>query len=40
MNYLTHTLIEQVFWTGIAPQVNRWRKQVLGLVSVAPFFMF
>ncbi|KAI8803606.1 hypothetical protein BJ742DRAFT_749002 [Cladochytrium replicatum] len=28
-NYMTHVLIDQVLWTGIAPQILKWRKNVL-----------
>ncbi|KAF9354526.1 Sterol 3-beta-glucosyltransferase [Mortierella sp. AD094] len=30
-NYMTFVMIEQVFWKGISGQVNRWRKETLGL---------
>ncbi|KAG0205563.1 Sterol 3-beta-glucosyltransferase [Mortierella sp. GBA30] len=30
-NYMTYVMIEQVFWKGISGQVNRWRKNTLGL---------
>ncbi|KAF9994902.1 Sterol 3-beta-glucosyltransferase [Entomortierella chlamydospora] len=30
-NYMTYVMIEQVFWKGISGQVNRWRKETLGL---------
>ncbi|ODV58064.1 sterol 3-beta-glucosyltransferase, partial [Ascoidea rubescens DSM 1968] len=30
-NYLTHIIFETVFWKGISGQVNRWRKERLGL---------
>ncbi|KAF9586552.1 Sterol 3-beta-glucosyltransferase [Lunasporangiospora selenospora] len=30
-NYMTYVMIEQVFWKGISGQVNRWRKDMLGL---------
>ncbi|KAG0373479.1 Sterol 3-beta-glucosyltransferase [Mortierella sp. AD032] len=30
-NYMTHVMIEQVFWKGISGQVNKWRKDTLGL---------
>lgn len=30
-NYMTHVMIEQVFWKGISGQVNKWRKDMLGL---------
>lgn len=31
-NYMSHVMIEQVLWKGVLPQVNRWRKNKLGLV--------
>ncbi|KAF9970576.1 Sterol 3-beta-glucosyltransferase [Actinomortierella ambigua] len=30
-NYMTYVMIEQVFWKGIAGQINRWRRKTLGL---------
>lgn len=30
-NYLTYVLFDNVFWKGISSQVNRWRKEELGL---------
>ncbi|KAI8605057.1 hypothetical protein EDD21DRAFT_173504 [Dissophora ornata] len=30
-NYMTYVMIEQVFWKGISGQVNRWRKESMGL---------
>ncbi|KAF9081464.1 Sterol 3-beta-glucosyltransferase [Mortierella sp. AD031] len=30
-NYMSHVMIEQVFWKGISGQVNKWRKDMLGL---------
>ncbi|CAG8563847.1 6977_t:CDS:10 [Cetraspora pellucida] len=30
-NYSSYVLIENAFWRGIAPQVNRWRKNTLNL---------
>ncbi|KAG0329204.1 Sterol 3-beta-glucosyltransferase [Dissophora globulifera] len=30
-NYMTYVMIEQVFWKGISGQVNRWRKDAMGL---------
>ena len=32
-NYLTYVMFDNVFWTAIAGQVNRWRKKELGLRS-------
>ncbi|CAG8558495.1 17891_t:CDS:10 [Gigaspora rosea] len=32
-NYSSYVLIENAFWRGIAPQVNRWRKNTLKLRS-------
>ncbi|KAG0069598.1 Sterol 3-beta-glucosyltransferase, partial [Linnemannia elongata] len=31
-NYMTHVMIEQVFWKGISGQVNKWRKDIPNLV--------
>ncbi|KAF9914044.1 Sterol 3-beta-glucosyltransferase [Lobosporangium transversale] len=28
-NYMSYTMVEQVFWKGISGQVNRWRKRTL-----------
>lgn len=30
-NYLTYVLFDNVFWKGISSQVNKWRKETLGL---------
>ncbi|KAG0359483.1 Sterol 3-beta-glucosyltransferase [Podila minutissima] len=30
-NYMTYVMIEQVFWKGISGQINKWRKDTLGL---------
>ncbi|KAF9576985.1 Sterol 3-beta-glucosyltransferase [Mortierella alpina] len=30
-NYMSYAMIEQVFWKGISGQVNKWRKESLGL---------
>ncbi|KAF9984522.1 Sterol 3-beta-glucosyltransferase [Mortierella antarctica] len=32
-NYVSYAMIEQVFWKGISGQVNKWRKESLGLDS-------
>lgn len=32
-NYYTYVMFDNVFWKGIAGQVNRWRKKELGLRS-------
>ena len=32
-NYITYVMFDNVFWTAIAGQVNRWRKKELGLHS-------
>ncbi|KAI5817482.1 hypothetical protein BZA77DRAFT_34549 [Pyronema omphalodes] len=32
-NYLTYTVIDRVFWGATAGQINRWRKNMLGLRS-------
>ncbi|KAK3807676.1 MAG: hypothetical protein J3Q66DRAFT_356103 [Benniella sp.] len=34
-NYMTYVMIEQIFWKGISGQVNRWRKDTLGLGSTS-----
>ncbi|KAF9104596.1 Sterol 3-beta-glucosyltransferase [Mortierella sp. AM989] len=34
-NYMSFTMIEQVFWKGISRHVNRWRKKTLGLGSTS-----
>ncbi|KAH9853091.1 hypothetical protein C2E23DRAFT_885078 [Lenzites betulinus] len=30
-NYMTYVLFDQVFWRGTAGQINRWRRNTLGL---------
>lgn len=30
-NYLTYVMFDTLFWRGISSQVNKWRKEVLGL---------
>ncbi|KAH8100480.1 hypothetical protein BXZ70DRAFT_937353 [Cristinia sonorae] len=30
-NYMSYVLFDQVFWRGTAGQINRWRKNTLGL---------
>ncbi|THH29724.1 hypothetical protein EUX98_g4467 [Antrodiella citrinella] len=32
-NYMSYVLFDQVFWRGTAGQINRWRKNTLGLPS-------
>lgn len=32
-NYMTYTLFDQVFWKAMSGQVNKWRKEKLGLKS-------
>ena len=32
-NYVTYVMFDNLFWTAIAGQVNRWRKKELGLRS-------
>jgi sterol 3beta-glucosyltransferase len=32
-NYMTYTIFDNVFWKATAGQINRWRKQHLGLRS-------
>lgn len=34
-NYMTYVMFDNVFWTAIAGQVNRWRKKELGLRSTS-----
>ena len=34
-NYVTYIMFDNVFWTAIAGQVNRWRKKELGLRSTS-----
>ncbi|KAL7285750.1 hypothetical protein ACG7TL_000859 [Trametes sanguinea] len=34
-NYMTYVLFDQVFWRGTAGQINRWRKNTLGLPSTS-----
>lgn len=33
-NYMTHLLMEQIFWIGVGPQVNRWRKNTLNRPAI------
>ena len=33
-NYMTHVMMEQIFWKGIANQVNRWRRKTLDLPNI------
>ncbi|KAG8833095.1 Sterol 3-beta-glucosyltransferase [Serendipita sp. 399] len=30
-NYLTYVMFDQVFWRAISGQINRWRRQTLGI---------
>lgn len=30
-NYMTHVLLEQMLWLPIRDQINRWRRDTLGL---------
>ncbi|KZT22136.1 glycosyltransferase family 1 protein [Neolentinus lepideus HHB14362 ss-1] len=32
-NYMSYVLFDQVFWRAISNQINRWRKNVLGISS-------
>ncbi|KAA1114418.1 Sterol 3-beta-glucosyltransferase [Puccinia graminis f. sp. tritici] len=32
-NYMTYTVFDQVFWKAMSGQVNKWRKEKLGLKS-------
>ncbi|KAI8458720.1 hypothetical protein BY996DRAFT_6410683 [Phakopsora pachyrhizi] len=34
-NYMTYTVFDQVFWRAISGQINKWRKQTLGLKSTS-----
>ncbi|KAF7792479.1 hypothetical protein EIP86_003520 [Pleurotus ostreatoroseus] len=34
-NYMTYVLFDQVFWRGTAGQINRWRRNTLGLPSTS-----
>ncbi|KAG0249174.1 Sterol 3-beta-glucosyltransferase, partial [Actinomortierella ambigua] len=34
-NYMSYVMIEQVFWKGIAGQINRWRRETLGLPATS-----
>lgn len=34
-NYMTYSIIETLFWQGIASDVNRWRRKTLGLPSTS-----
>ncbi|KAI0639100.1 hypothetical protein C8Q77DRAFT_1045127 [Trametes polyzona] len=34
-NYMTYVLFDQVFWRGTASQINRWRRNTLGLPSTS-----
>lgn len=33
-NYISHVMMEQVFWKGTQSQVNSWRKKTLGLPAI------
>lgn len=33
--YQTYVLFDQVFWRGTAGQINRWRRNTLGLPSTS-----
>ncbi|KIO16772.1 glycosyltransferase family 1 protein [Tulasnella calospora MUT 4182] len=32
-NYMTYVMFDQVFWRAMAGQINRWRRNVLGISS-------
>ncbi|TCD70641.1 Sterol 3-beta-glucosyltransferase [Steccherinum ochraceum] len=34
-NYMSYVLFDQVFWRGTAGQINRWRRNTLGLPSTS-----
>ncbi|RDX56200.1 hypothetical protein OH76DRAFT_1396537 [Lentinus brumalis] len=34
-NYMTYVLFDQVFWRGTAGQINRWRRNTLGLAGTS-----
>ncbi|OCH96692.1 UDP-Glycosyltransferase/glycogen phosphorylase [Obba rivulosa] len=34
-NYMSYVLFDQVFWRGTASQINRWRRNTLGLSSTS-----
>ncbi|KAH9947944.1 hypothetical protein B0H21DRAFT_690917 [Amylocystis lapponica] len=34
-NYMSYVLFDQVFWRGTAGQINRWRRNTLGLSSTS-----
>ena len=34
-NYMSYVLFDQVFWRGTAGQINRWRRNTLGLQSTS-----
>ncbi|KUJ14792.1 sterol 3-beta-glucosyltransferase [Mollisia scopiformis] len=34
-NYITYVMFDNVFWKGIAGQVNRWRRKELGLQATS-----
>ncbi|MBW0480339.1 hypothetical protein O181_020054 [Austropuccinia psidii MF-1] len=34
-NYMTYTVFDQVFWRAMSGQVNKWRKETLGLKSTS-----
>ncbi|KAF8344165.1 uncharacterized protein EI90DRAFT_3149570 [Cantharellus anzutake] len=34
-NYMTYVMFDQVFWRATAGQINRWRKNMLGLESTS-----
>ncbi|KAF9432999.1 Sterol 3-beta-glucosyltransferase [Entomortierella beljakovae] len=34
-NYMTFAMIEQVFWKGVSGQINKWRRNTLGIASTS-----
>jgi len=34
-NYMTYVMFDQVFWRGTSGQINRWRRNTLGLPSTS-----
>ncbi|KAH9044774.1 hypothetical protein EDB85DRAFT_2070865 [Lactarius pseudohatsudake] len=34
-NYMTYVMFDQVFWRGTSSQINRWRRNTLGLPSTS-----
>ncbi|KAI0050659.1 glycosyltransferase family 1 protein, partial [Auriscalpium vulgare] len=34
-NYMTYVMFDQIFWRGTAGQINRWRRNTLGISSTS-----